>query len=129
MNAGANDFAAGHRRWPLLVSMARTRLELAGLELEAHVVRSIGALALAAVAVVLLLIALAFVGMVVVALWWDTHRVVATVGVTLAYLLLALGVAARARARWRARPAPFAATLHELERDRDAMRAIGRGLP
>src|SRR6185503_14029230 len=104
------------------------RLELAGLELEAHVLRSISALVMGGVAVVLALIAFGFVGIAVIALFWDTHRVAAASGVTLAYLLFALAVAAHARARWAARPAPFAATLRELELDREAMRDLGRSI-
>jgi uncharacterized membrane protein YqjE len=111
----------------LLLDMTRTRLDLAQLELEAHVLGSLGALVTGAVAVVLALIGFAFVGIVFIAIFWDTHRVAAAVGAALAYLLLAFAVAGYARARWQARPAPFAATLRELELDRDVVRELGRG--
>lgn len=111
---------------PLLAEMARTRFELAGLELEDHLRRSVGALLLGGIALALAIIAVAFAGIAVIALFWDTHRGLAAGGVTLGYLLLSLAVLARARVRWNSRPAPFAATRDELERDREALRDLGR---
>ena len=119
---------AEHGPLSLLATMTRTRLELAGLELEAHLVASIGALVTAAVAIVLGLVAFVFVGVAVIALYWDSHRIAAASGATIAYVTLAVAAAAYARARWRARPAPFASTLHELELDREAMRDFGKAM-
>jgi len=72
----------------------------------------------------LALVALVFAGVVVIALFWDTHRVVASLATLLAYIVLALAFVARARSRWHTRPAAFAATLRELELDREAVREV-----
>ncbi len=113
-----------HERGPLsvVVSMARTRLELAATDLEAHVAATLAALAVGIVALVSGLIAFGFVGIAVIALFWDSHRVAATLATTAAYITLALVFLALARSRWKARPAPFDATLRELELDREALR-------
>ena len=128
MIAAAHDLPPERHGLPLLAAMGRIRLELAALELEAHILRSTGALMLGGVAVVLALISFAFFGIAVIALFWDTHRIAAAAGVVLGYLLLAIGIAAHARTRWTSRPAPFSATLRELELDREAIRDLGRGV-
>lgn len=107
---------------PLLMSMIGTRLELAAIDFESHVQATLAALVAAFVAVVLALIAFAFIGIAVIVLFWETHRVTAAVGVMLAYVAFAAGMASLARSTWKARPAPLAATIHELELDRDAFR-------
>jgi uncharacterized membrane protein YqjE len=105
----------------LLGSMAQTRFELATLELEDQVRITVGALMLSVAALVLGLVAFTFVGVAVIAFFWDTHRVSATIGTTLAYVSLAILLIAVARARWRSRPPAFAATLRELDKDRAAL--------
>jgi len=72
--------------------------------------------------VVLSLIAFAFIGVVVIVLFWDTHRVAAAGGVLAAYASIAGGVALMARSAWIRRPAAFEATLRELDLDRAAFR-------
>jgi len=106
----------------LLSSMARTRFELAALDLEAHVAATLAAIASGVVALVLALVAFGFVGIAIIAIFWDTHRVIATVATTSGYVILALSVAAIARARWKSRPPAFDGTLHELALDREALR-------
>lgn len=108
---------------PLLMSMVSTRVELAALDMEAHVHATVGAMVSMFVAVVLALIAFTFVGIAVIVVFWDTHRVAAAVGVLAAYVFIAVAVALQARAAWKSRPAAFAATLRELELDRDAFRS------
>jgi uncharacterized membrane protein YqjE len=73
-------------------------------------------------AVVLSLIAFAFIGVVVIVVFWDTHRIAAAASVLAFYALIAGAVALMARSTWRSRPAAFAATLRELELDRAAFR-------
>ncbi|HTU67570.1 MAG TPA: phage holin family protein [Steroidobacteraceae bacterium] len=110
---GAMDF---------LAAMARTRLELAAGDLEDHLGATAASVALAVAAFVAALVALAFAGVVVIVLFWDTHRVLASIGALGGYVAIAILLAARARARWRSRPPAFAATLRELELDREAVR-------
>lgn len=108
---------------PLLMSMIGTRLELAAIDVESHLQATLASLLAAFVAVVLALIAFAFIGVAVIVYFWDTHRVAAAVGALLAYVAFAAIVAAVARSVWKARPAPLAATMHELELDREAFRS------
>lgn len=107
---------------PLLISMISTRLELAAIDTEAHVKATVTALLTTFVAVVLSLIAFAFVGVIVIVVFWDTHRVAAAAGVLAAYAGIAIAVAIVARSTWAHRPPAFEATLRELELDRAAFR-------
>jgi uncharacterized membrane protein YqjE len=99
---------------PVLVSMIGTRLELAALDMEANIQLTLVALITAFIAVVFGLIAFAFIGVAVIVLFWETHRIPAAAAVMLAYSVLAASLAFRARAAWHSRPAMLAATVHEL---------------
>jgi uncharacterized membrane protein YqjE len=123
MNAHADPHE--HRVLPLLMSMVRTRLELAAIDTEAHVAATLSALLMSFVAVVVALIAFAFLGVGVIVALWDTHRVAAAAGVLAGYATVAVAFALSARARWKSRPAAFEATLQELDRDREAFRSQG----
>jgi uncharacterized membrane protein YqjE len=105
----------------LLGAMLHTRAELAAEDVETYLTSTLASLGLAFAALVLGLVAFTFIGVAVIAVFWETHRVLATVITTLSYVAIALGLVAAARARWRARPHPLAATLHELELDRQAL--------
>lgn len=107
----------------LLMSMISTRLELAAIDVEAHLQSTLVAMLTTFIAVVLALVAFIFVGVVVIVVFWDTHRLAAALGVLGTYGALALFIALRARSAWNRRPAAFAATLHELELDRSAFRS------
>jgi uncharacterized membrane protein YqjE len=108
---------------PVLASMLGTRLELAAIDVESHVQATLIALVTAFAAVVLGLIAFAFIGVAVIVFFWDTHRVAAAALVMLAYVALAALLAIRARSGWKRRPAALAATMHELELDARAFRS------
>ena len=108
---------------PLLLSMISTRLELAAIDVETHLQSTVVAMLTTFIAVVLALVAFTFVGVVVIVAFWETHRLSAALGVLAAYGGLALFIALRARALWNRRPPAFAATLHELELDRSAVRS------
>jgi len=106
----------------LLAVMASTRLELAASDLEAHLGATAASVGYAIAAFVMALIALTFAGIVIIAIFWDTHRVIASLATLGGYVLIALAFLIRARTRWRARPPAFSATLRELELDREAVR-------
>jgi uncharacterized membrane protein YqjE len=107
---------------PLLLSMFHTRLELAAVDVESHVQATLLALMTAFVAVVLGLMAFAFIGIAVIVFFWETQRIAAAAGVMFTYAALAAVLASRARARWRTRPSAFEATVRELELDAEAFR-------
>jgi len=104
-----------------LLSFALTRTRLAATELEEQAVRLVEILIWLAVALFFLGTGLAFAAVLVVLLFWDSNRLLAA-GL-LAALLAGAGTAAAlvARARLRDRPKFLAATLAELERDRETL--------
>jgi uncharacterized membrane protein YqjE len=107
----------------LLAAMMHTRLELATMDIEAYVAGTFTSMGLAFAALVLGLVAFAFIGVAVIAIFWDTHRLIATLATTATYVLVAVTVAFVARSRWRHRPRPLESTLAEIELDRDAVRS------
>ena len=80
-------------------------------------------LLLAALAFALLHMAFLLLSVLVVAAYWDTHRIGAIGGLLAFHLAFGLAVLARLRARVAASPAPLAATLGELGRDLAQLRA------
>jgi uncharacterized membrane protein YqjE len=100
-----------------LLALAITRGRLAGLELVEERERLLRRLALVAGGILLLTLAALFGGLLVVAAFWDTHRLAAIIWTGLAFLvagalLCRYGIASRDG------DAPFAATLAEFEKDR-----------
>ena len=62
-------------------------------------------------------LALLFSGLVVIAAYWDTHRLTATVGVAIGFVVLTAASYFVVRAQTRRRSRLLASTLDELERD------------
>jgi uncharacterized membrane protein YqjE len=104
------------------LAMLRTRLELASVEFAEARERIKEMVLLAAVGTVLGLFALLFASLFVIAWFWDSYRLAAVGGVTLFYIAITVLVFARLRKISRDAPAPFAATLEELENDAAALR-------
>jgi uncharacterized membrane protein YqjE len=104
------------------LAMLRTRIELASVEFAEARERIKDMVLLAAVGIVLGLFALLFASLFVIAYFWDSYRLAAVGGVTLFYIAIAVLVFARLRKISRDAPAPFAATLEELEHDVAALR-------
>ena len=107
------------------VGIAQTRLELLSTELqeEVHRVAEImwwAAVALLAAAVGLFLLALA-----VVFVFWDTHRVLASIGVTSVFFLIAAIAGLVLAAKIRGKPPVLDATLAELKKDRASLLSKG----
>lgn len=109
---------------PLIVSMAKTRLELASIDFDRYVRATFFVVVLAASAVGLVMLALGFLGLAVVAAFWEAHRLWAVAGITLTYVVLAAVAGYFAASRWRVRPGAFDATVRELERDHDAVTSL-----
>jgi uncharacterized membrane protein YqjE len=99
------------------LAMLRTRIELASVEFAEARERIKDMVLLAAVGIVLGLFALLFASLFVIAYFWDSYRLAAVGGLTLFYIAIAVLVFARLRKISRDAPAPFAATLEELEHD------------
>jgi uncharacterized membrane protein YqjE len=99
------------------VLVVRQRLELAALDVQdelASLLRLVGGVLAVAVFTAL---ALAGLGAAIVIALWDTWRIAAIVGVTVAYLAGAVLSLQRLLRAWAAKPPFMAATIAELRRD------------
>jgi len=106
-----------------LVVIAQTRLELLTTEVQEEVGRVATLVVWAFVALLTALIGLFFVGLTVVLVYWDTHRVLAATLVTVTFLAGALVAGLVLMAKIKARPRFLDATLSELAKDADALKA------
>ena len=101
-----------------LVSLLRTRAELASVEFAEERERALARLILMVVAAVAFGFAALFASILVAVWYWDSHRIAAIAGVTLFWLIAGLVALLRLQQRRHSDPRPFAATLGELDRDR-----------
>jgi len=102
-----------------LLGLGRTRLELAAVEFEEARARAAERLVLSLVAGLCFALAVLVASMLVVVLFWDTHRIAALCAVTIVYALLGLVALWRIALQRKTEKPAFAATLAELERDRE----------
>ena len=114
--------AAVRRIGANVLDLARTRLELAAIELQEGAQRLFGYLAWAVAAAVLGLFALGLVILFVLVLFWDTHRLAAVGGMAVLFILGTLFAAMKLRAGLAARPPMLPATLAELRKDAAALK-------
>ena len=108
-----------------LNEIVRIRGALFAIELGEELERRKQMAVLSALAVALLHMALVLFTFLVIAAYWDTHRIEAIA--TMAVVYLVCGIAAFARLRFvvEASPAPFAASLGELSEDLAQLRSPG----
>ena len=100
-----------------VIEAARTRLDLAAVEAEIFLLRTIQLLLWSFAAVACGLLALAFAVVAVVAALWDTHRMLGVLGGAGLFLVL-MGVFGFIAARtFRSKPPMLAGTLAQLETD------------
>ena len=104
-----------------VVAIAQTRLELLSTELQEEVHRAAEILIWTIVALLAALIGLFMLGLVIIFIFWDTHRILASIGVTGGLMLIAVTAALVLRAKIRSRPRLFDATLTELAKDRASL--------
>ena len=109
--------AAGGRIGSTVLAMARTRLELAAVELQEETQRLFGYLAWALAAAVLALGALVLAVLFVLVLFWDTHRLLAVGGMTVLFALGCGFAVMKLRTGLASRPPLLGATLAELRKD------------
>jgi uncharacterized membrane protein YqjE len=101
-----------------LIAIVATRVEILATELEEERLRLSSVVAWAACTLTFLALALIFLSVLVIVVFWDDHRILAVSGVTLVYLILG-GISARQLMNHLARPSSlFSATLEELRKDR-----------
>lgn len=105
-----------------LLAIAHTRLELLSTELEEERVWLVSTLAWTLAALFCAGLAIVLVTVLVVAAFWDTHRLL-TLSVLTVGFFLATGVAALVvLAKLRAKPRLFAGSLAELSKDHEQLR-------
>jgi uncharacterized membrane protein YqjE len=101
-----------------LLDALRTRLELAGVELEIHLIGLARTLLWAVAAILCTLLALAFGMVALIAALWDSHRVLGLLAGGLTFLLLALICAVIGARFLQRRPGILADSVAQLDRDR-----------
>ncbi len=108
------------------VSLAHTRLSLAGIELEEEVQRLLGAAALAFLALLLVSLALVVGTFTIVLAVAPEYRVATMGGITSVYLIGAIFIVLMIKGVFSNRPPIFGATLAELEKDKETLSQMSR---
>ncbi|OGA95390.1 MAG: hypothetical protein A3G27_12820 [Betaproteobacteria bacterium RIFCSPLOWO2_12_FULL_66_14] len=106
-----------------LLGLLHTRLELLVVELEQEEERLKEAVLLGVAAVFCLSFGLLLLTLFVVVAFWDDNRLLALGSLTVLYFALGAAAVLVLRARSKSRPRPFAATLEEIDKDRERLRA------
>ena len=109
-----------------LLAMLQTRLELAAIELEEESQRLVAYLLLSLLALFLCGIAIVLFALLVVVLFWDSHRIQAVLGMALLFGGAGVLIGMRVRASFAAKPRLLGATLCELNKDVNYVRNAAR---
>ena len=108
------------------ISLAHTRLALAGIELEEEVQRFVNAAAYSVVALIFVLLALIVGTFTIVAAVAPENRVATMLVLTAVYVVIAVIAVFRVRSIFVLRPPIFSATLAELEKDKETLSQMNR---
>lgn len=127
MTAPAGLFASLRRAAGSLLELVELRLALLATEFEQEKLRVAAAFAWACVALLLLGLGLLMAALLVVVLFWDSHRLAALAVLSLAFLAGAVLAWRVARMRLAAGEGAFALTLAELRSDRRGVEAPADG--
>jgi uncharacterized membrane protein YqjE len=106
-----------------LLGLAHTRVELLMSEIDEDLARVVRMLLWAALALLAGTLGVLMSGLTVVIYFWETHRIGAALGVTVAFLLAAVLAGLVFRARLHEKPRLLHATRAELQRDVVALRS------
>jgi uncharacterized membrane protein YqjE len=104
-----------------VIGIAQTRIELLSTELQEEVHRVAEIMLWAAVALLAAGIGLFLLALVVIFVFWDTHRLLASIAVTSVFLLIAVSAGLVMSSKVRSRPPLLDATLAELKKDRASL--------
>jgi uncharacterized membrane protein YqjE len=108
------------------VAIAHTRLELLTTELQQEMHRVAEIMVLTVIALLAALIGLFLAALVVVFVFWDTHRLLASVAVTSVFFGIALVALIVLRVKVKSRPRLLEGTLAELATDANNLKAAAR---
>jgi uncharacterized membrane protein YqjE len=103
------------------LGIAQTRLELLSTELQEEIHRVAEIMVYSAIALLAAGVGLFMLALVVIFLFWDTHRLAASLAVTGTFFVIAIGSALIMRAKIRAKPPLLDATIAELKKDRASL--------
>lgn len=120
--AGSGLMGSVKRLAGSLITILSTRLELLANELQEERMRLTQMLLFALIALFCLGTGLMLLNAFIVALFWDDHRLLALGLLSGVYLVVGAAVAMVVRAKAHAGSKLFAASLAELEKDRQALR-------
>lgn len=102
-------------------SLGSSRLALFGIELQEALERQMGNLVWLLAAFVFGGLSILLASILLLIVFWDTHRILSTLLLMLAYGLIALGCVLRLRHRMHSAPPAFEITLDEFKRDKAAL--------
>jgi uncharacterized membrane protein YqjE len=108
-----------------LIGIAQTRLELLTTELQEEVHRVAEIMLWAAVGLLAAGVGLFLLALLVIFVFWDTHRVLASVAVTSIFFVIAAAAGLTLRAKIRSKPPLLDATIAELKKDRQSLLSRG----
>lgn len=100
-----------------IVAILQTRAELVAVEVEAEAVRYFSYLLLSLIAVFCIGMAFLLAVTLIVAIYWDTHRVTSLLALILFFVLMAAVLALKVFASYRRKPRLLDNTLAELTHD------------
>lgn len=103
-----------------ILAIVQNRLELAGVELHESKLRFIEALMLALAFFFLAAMALVFISLTLVAVYWE-YRIYILSGLSGVFLLGSAILVISLKKCVRNWPSPFASTIHELQKDRECL--------
>lgn len=109
-----------------LVAMVHTRLELLATELQEEIQRAASVLLWAFIALLTAGIGLFLLALVIIFVFWDSHRLLASALVTVFFFMLAVFAAWQLRRQLNSRTRLLDATLTELERDSERLNSSAR---
>lgn len=121
--AGSGLMGSVKRLTGSLIAILSTRLELLANELQEERLRLTQMLLLALIALFCLGTGLMLLNAFIVVLFWDDHRLLALGLLSLVYLVAGAAVAMVVRVKAQAGSKLFAASLAELDKDRQALRS------
>jgi uncharacterized membrane protein YqjE len=105
-----------------VIAIAQTRVELLTTELQEEIHRAAEILVWTLVALLAAAMGLFLTALVIIFVFWDTHRVLASVIVASSFFAIALTALAMLRAKVRNRPRLLEGTLAELAKDREQLK-------
>lgn len=109
-----------------LIAIAQTRVELLTTELQAEVQRSGEIIVWTLIALLAATMALLWIAIFIVVLFWDSHRVLAGLSVIAFFSVIAVTAGFVLRAKIRGKPRLLEATRAELAKDREQLTRRGR---